>query len=65
MTRHVPAVRSSTSLVAPPGSHGPVVRRRGSAMRQLVRTAQAAADLVFTAADAVADRVFDALGPSL
>jgi hypothetical protein len=62
MDTHLPTVRRSTSVVAPPGARGPVVHRRNSAMRQLVRTARSAAELVLVAADAVADRVLEAIG---
>ncbi len=59
MTNNLPAVRNSSSLVAPAGAHGPVVARRSSAVRQLARTARSAAELVMVAADAVADRVLE------
>jgi hypothetical protein len=62
MDTHLPAVRPSKSLVAPPGAHGPIVHRRNSALRQLARTARSAAALVLVAADAVADRVLEVLG---
>lgn len=62
MDTHLPAVRPSQSLVAPPGARGPVVHRRHSALRQLARTARSAAELVLVAADAVADRVLEVLG---
>lgn len=62
MDTHLPVVRPSKSLVAPPGTHGPVVRRRNSALRQLARTARSAAALVLVAADAVADRVLEVIG---
>jgi hypothetical protein len=63
MNTHLPATRNSNSLVAPPGAEGPVVHRRSSAVRQLIRTARSAAELVLAAADAVAERVLDVIGP--
>lgn len=63
MNTRLPATRSSSSLVAPAGTEGPVVHQRGSAMRQLIRTARSAAELVLAAADAVAERVLDVIGP--
>ncbi len=62
MSTQVPVVRPGNSLVAPPGAEGPIVRRRSSALRQLGRTARAAAELVLVAADAVADRVLEVIG---
>lgn len=63
MNTRLPATRSSNSLVAPAGAEGPIVHHRASAMRQLVRTARSAAELVLAAADAVAERVLDVIGP--
>ena len=63
MNTRLPVTRNSNSLVAPPGTAGPVVHRRSSAMRQLIRTARSAAELVLAAADAVAERVLDVIGP--
>ena len=63
MNTHLPATRNSNSLVAPTGAEGPVVHRRSSAVRQLIRTARSAAELVLAAADAVAERVLDVIGP--
>ena len=63
MNTHLPATRKSNSLVAPAGAEGPVVHRRSSAVRQLIRTARSAAELVLAAADAVAERVLDVIGP--
>lgn len=62
MDSHLPVVRASKSLVAPPGAHGPVVHRRNSAVRQFMRTARSAAELVLVAADAVAERVLEVIG---
>ena len=63
MNTRLPATRNSNSLVAPEGSEGPVVHHRSSAMRQLIRTARSAAELILAAADAVAERVLDVIGP--
>jgi len=63
MNTRLPTTRSSNSLVAPAGAEGPIVHHRGSAMRQLMRTARSAAELVLAAADAVAERVLDVIGP--
>ena len=63
MNTRLPATRSSNSLVAPAGTEGPIVHHRGSAVRQLIRTARSAAELVLAAADAVAERVLDVIGP--
>jgi hypothetical protein len=62
MEPHLPTVRPSRSLVAPPGAHGPIVHRRNSTLRQLARTARSAAALILVAADAVADRVLEVIG---
>ena len=63
MNTRLPTTRGNSSLVAPAGAEGPIVHRRGSAVRQLIRTARSAAELVLAAADAVAERVLDVIGP--
>ena len=62
MDSQLPVVRSSKSLVPPAGAEGPIVHRRNPALRQLVRTARSAAELVLVAADAVAERVLEVIG---
>ena len=63
MSENLPMTVGTISLVAPAGARGPVMFRRSSAIRQLKRTTRSAAELVFTAADLVADRVVEMFPP--
>jgi hypothetical protein len=63
MSDNLPMMVGTTSLVAPAGAHGPVLFRRNSAIRQFQRTARSAAELAFTVADLLADRVIEVFPP--